>query len=184
MPRRRRPPLMDSVCWGVMPPSPVLPLCILHVLVIPSLQGVLNALDFCRQFPVDCRLVAQALQHACFLGLHRQPALTGPPLCVLVDIAALQRRPGVLTSCLHWLRRLPNLRAVRFADGSKGSMLDEEELGVLLQLVAARPEAAASLQHIGIYTNELGLPFDAGETVSAAVLAAAGAIAFASMHDV
>ena len=46
------------------------------------------------------------------------------------------------------------------------SLLDEKELGLLLQLVAARPEAAAGLRHLGTCTRLLGRQFDAGALTS------------------
>ncbi len=42
-------------------------------------------------------------------------------------------------------------------------MVTEEELGLLLQLVAAHPDAAASLWHLGTWTDELGRQFDPGK---------------------
>ncbi|PRW33996.1 hypothetical protein C2E21_7222 [Chlorella sorokiniana] len=135
---------------------------------IGAAAEALSPLDFCGQFPVDCRLVAQAYRQASLLGSVQRETARAAPLCVLVDIEALKqpwgpvRRPQALAACLRWLLGLPNLRAVRFANGGKGGMLGEEELGLLLQLVAAHPEAAAGLQHIDISTQELGRQFDAG----------------------
>lgn len=53
---------------------------------------------------------------------------------------------------------------VRIADGGKGSKVSEEELALLLQLVAARPEVAANLRHLGVRTDpRAGRHFEAGE---------------------
>ena len=127
-----------------------------------EVQEALSLLDFYGEFPVDCRLVAQAVHHASLLGRVQRETARAAPLCVLVDLAALVRRPGALAACLRWLLGLPTLRAVQFAEGGKGSMLDEEELGLLLHLVAVRPEAAAGLRHLGTCTRLLGRQFDAG----------------------
>ncbi|PRW33938.1 glycosyl transferase family 1 [Chlorella sorokiniana] len=129
---------------------------------IGATAEALSLLDSCTQFPTDSRLVAQAVRGASLLGRVQRDTARAAPLCVLVDMAALQRRPGALAACLRWLLGLPNLRALRFADGGKGSMLSEEELALLLQLVAVHPEAAGSLHHIGIATEELVRQFDAG----------------------
>jgi len=122
-------------------------------------------LAFCADFPVDCRLVAQAQRQASLLGRVQREVAHTTPLCVLVDLAALQRRPGRLAACLRWLLRLPNLRAVWFADGGRGSRVSEEELGLLLQLVAAHPKAATSLRQLSTWTGTLGQRFDAGGQV-------------------
>ena len=108
---------------------------------------------------MDARLVVQTCSRASQLS---QRAAAAAPPCVLLDIAALQRRPGVLAACLRCLLQLPRLRAVRIADGGKGSMFGEEELALLLQLAAAHPEGAAGLRHLGVRTDELGRHFDCG----------------------
>ena len=130
------------------------------------MQEALSLLAFCGEFPVDCRLVAQALRRASLLGRVQCKTARAAPLCVLVDLAALVQRPGALAACLRWLLGLPSLRAVQLTDGGKDSMLDEEELGLLLQLVAAHPEAAAGLRHLATCTRLLGRQFDAGALTS------------------
>ncbi|PRW34072.1 Zn-dependent hydrolase [Chlorella sorokiniana] len=129
---------------------------------IAASAEVLNLLDSCCLFPVDCRLVAQAVRSASLLGRVQRETARAAPLFVLVDIAALQRRPSALLACLRWLLGLPNVRVVRFADGGKGSMLKPDELSLLLQLAAVHPQAAASLQHLGTGTMEFEQQFDAG----------------------
>lgn len=127
------------------------------------MQEALSLLDFCDQFPVDARLAAQTYCRACQLGHTQRATAQAAPLCVLLDIAALQRRPGALAAYLRWLQQLPGLRAVRIADGGKGSSVSEEELALLLQLVTAHPEAAADLRHLSINADEMGRHFDSGE---------------------
>lgn len=114
--------------------------------------------------------MAQALRRASLLGRVPQQVAQAAPLCVLVDMAALARRPGALEACLLWLLlKLPNLRAVRFAGGGKGSMVSlGVELPALLQLAAALPSATASLRHMGVNTPQLGLRFLPGGPIGRA----------------
>lgn len=51
----------------------------------------------------------------------------------------------------------------RIDDGCQCSMLSEAELALLLQLVAAHPEAACGVRHMGVSAAELGQAFDACE---------------------
>ena len=147
------------------------------------MQESLSLLAFYGEFPVDCRVVAQALHSTALLGRVQRDMARAAPLCVLVDLAALVQRPGALAACLRWLLGLPSLRAVQFADGGKGSMVSEEELGLLLQLVAAHPKAAAGLRHLGTCTRLLGRQFDAGAPgVPASIMLAAVPMCRSCLH--
>jgi len=83
---------------------------------------------------------------------------------VLVDLPALHKA-GQLESCLQWLLRYPQLRAVRITGAPASQqccMLSEAEAQLLIQLVVAYPSAAKGVQGLGIYTAQLQRQFDAG----------------------